>query len=117
MVVDSLINHFKAEYTGRSHIKHRDQRLHAVLHQLLQLTNRFPELVVVYTNQVEENLDQFFGDPTIPLGGHVVAHANTIRIYLRVSKGERRIARTLKSPLPEYETVFAITKAGVEDVE
>ena len=61
--------------------------------------------------------DMFFGDPTAPVGGNIVAHASQTRVYLRKSKGERRIARIADSPLlPENETVFAITGDGIIDV-
>ena len=59
----------------------------------------------------------FFGDPISPVGGHILAHASHTRVYLRKSKGERRIARIVDSPLlPESETVFAITSDGIVDI-
>jgi DNA repair protein RadA len=60
--------------------------------------------------------DIFFGNPTAPIGGHIVGHASQFRVYLRKSKGDKRIARLIDSPhLPEGEAVFRITKKGVED--
>ncbi len=60
--------------------------------------------------------DLLFGDPTAPIGGHIVAHACTTRVYLRKSKGDRRIARVVDSPLlAEGEAVFAIRHTGIED--
>jgi len=45
-----------------------------------------------------------------------VAHACTTRIYLRKSKGDRRIARVIDSPcLPEAEAVFVIQEGGIGD--
>jgi meiotic recombination protein DMC1 len=32
-------------------------------------------------------------DPKKPVGGHVMAHASTTRLYLKKGKGEQRIAR------------------------
>jgi DNA repair protein RadA len=61
------------------------------------------------TNQVHAKPDQFFGDPNAP-------HASHTRLYLRKSKGDRRIARVLDSPLlPESEAVFSIQPQGVVD--
>ncbi|MFX0116731.1 MAG: DNA repair and recombination protein RadA, partial [Candidatus Hodarchaeota archaeon] len=73
-------------------------------------------IAVIVTNQVHAKPDQFFGDPNAPTGGHVVAHASHTRLYLRKSKGDRRIARVLDSPLlPESEAVFSIQPQGVVD--
>ncbi|MEM4747652.1 MAG: hypothetical protein QXW74_03980 [Archaeoglobaceae archaeon] len=55
--------------------------------------------------------DVMFGDPTKPVGGHIVAHTATYRVYLKKSKGDLRIARLVDSPhLPESEVVFKITE-------
>jgi DNA repair protein RadA len=61
--------------------------------------------------------DVFFGDPTRPVGGNVVAHTSTYRIYFKKS-GKKRIARMVDSPHhPEEEVIFALGEAGVIDPE
>jgi len=70
----------------------------------------------VVTNQVMAKPDSYFFDSTAPVGGHVVAHTATFRVYLRKSKGNLRIARLIDSPcLPEAEAMFRITEMGIED--
>jgi DNA repair protein RadA len=116
VVVDSLISHFRAEYVGRGTLASRQQKLNQHIHTLLKLAE-VGNMAVIVTNQVHAKPDMFFGDPTLPVGGHIVAHASQTRVYLRKSKGERRIARIADSPLlPENETVFAITGDGIIDV-
>jgi len=45
-----------------------------------------------------------------------VAHTATYRVYIRKSKGEKRIARLVDSPnLPEREVVISVTEAGIRD--
>jgi DNA repair protein RadA len=62
------------------------------------------------------NPAQLFGDPTTAIGGHIVGHASTYRIYLRRGKAGSRVAKMIDSPnLPENETVFNVTDAGVVD--
>jgi DNA repair protein RadA len=39
-----------------------------------------------------------FGDPTRPIGGHIVAHTATYRLYLRKSKADKRIIKLIDSP-------------------
>jgi len=59
--------------------------------------------------------DVFFGDPTRPIGGNVVAHTSTYRIYFKKS-GKKRIARMVDSPHhPEQEVIFTLGEAGVLD--
>ncbi|MHA2202402.1 MAG: DNA repair and recombination protein RadA [Candidatus Hodarchaeales archaeon] len=116
LIVDSLISHFRAEYVGRGTLAGRQQKLNQHIHTLLKVAE-VSNLAVIVTNQVHSKPDMFFGDPTAPVGGNIVAHASHTRVYLRKSKGERRIARIADSPLlPENETVFAITSDGITDV-
>jgi DNA repair protein RadA len=62
--------------------------------------------------------DMFFGDPTQAVGGHVLAHASTYRVYLRHSKGDKRVAKLVDSPcLPEGECAFKIDENGISDIE
>jgi DNA repair protein RadA len=61
--------------------------------------------------------DQFFGDPTQAIGGHIVGHASTFRIYLRKGKKGSRVAKLVDSPnLPEAEVAFYVTEKGLVDV-
>ncbi len=115
LIVDSLTSHFRAEYVGRGTLADRQQKLNRHLHDLMRFGEIFNAAIVV-TNQVQAKPDAFYGDPTRPIGGHVVAHTATFRIYLKKSKGELRVARLIDSPhLPEGEAVFKITERGIED--
>ena len=40
----------------------------------------------------------FAADPKKPIGGHIVAHASTTRLYLRKGRGEQRICKIYDSP-------------------
>ncbi len=78
-------------------------------------------VAVVITNQVVATVDgsaMFQSDPKKPIGGHIIAHASTTRLYLRKSRGETRICKIYESPsLPECEATFSITAEGIEDVK
>ncbi len=115
VIVDSLISHFRAEYVGRGTLSERQQKLNRFVHKLLKLAEAH-NLCVYMTNQVMASPGLFFGDPTTPVGGHVVAHASTYRVYVRKSKGNKRVARLVDSPcLPEGEAVFEINENGISD--
>ena len=115
IIVDSLTSHFRAEYVGRGMLATRQQKLNRHLKELKQLSDVHNALVLV-TNQVMSKPDAMWGDPTKAIGGHIVGHASTFRLYLRKSKGGRRIARLVDSPnLPEGEAVFTVTAEGLRD--
>ncbi len=115
LVVDSLTAHFRAEYVGRGALADRQQKLNKHMHDLLRWSD-LNNGVVCVTNQVAAKPDAFFGDPTRPIGGHIVGHTATFRIYLRKSKGPKRIARLIDSPhLPEGEAVFTVNEEGIRD--
>jgi DNA repair protein RadA len=114
LCVDSLTAHFRAEYIGRGKLAERQQKLNKHLHDLIQLANLHNAAIVV-TNQVSSNPDSFFGDPTQPIGGHILGHSSTVRIYLRKSKGDKRILRLVDAPnLPDGEAVIRIVGSGLE---
>lgn len=115
IVVDSLTSHFRSDYSGRGMLADRQQKLNRHMHGLQKLAD-VHNLAVVVTNQVMARPDFFFGDPTAPIGGHIVGHSSTFRIYLRKSKGGKRVARLIDSPnLPEGEAIFSVSKEGVRD--
>ncbi|AAL82050.1 DNA repair and recombination protein RadA [Pyrococcus furiosus DSM 3638] len=115
LIVDSLTSHFRSEYIGRGALAERQQKLAKHLADLHRLANLY-DIAVFVTNQVQARPDAFFGDPTRPIGGHILAHSATLRVYLRKGKGGKRIARLIDAPhLPEGEAVFSITEKGIED--
>ena len=115
IVIDSLTAHFRAEYIGRGVLAERQQLLNKHIHELMRFGD-IHNAVVYVTNQVHAKPDAFFGDPTRPVGGHIVGHSATFRVYLRKSKGGKRIARLIDSPsLPEAEAVFSVSEDGIRD--
>ena len=115
LIVDSLTSHLRAEYVGRCAFAERQQLLNRHMHDLLDFATVNNALIAV-TNQVAAKPDAFFGDPTRPIGGHIVGHTATFRLYLRKGKAGKRIARLIDSPnLPEGEAVFMVSEDGIKD--
>ncbi len=116
VVVDSVISLHRAEFSGRGTLAERQQRLNVLIHRLLRTAEVY-NVAVVVSNQVKATPDIFFGDPTKPAGGHVLAHACTYRVYLKKA-GQERIAVMVDSPCHPYgDARFRITDAGIEDPE
>jgi meiotic recombination protein DMC1 len=88
------------------------------LYYALQIAEEF-NVAVVITNQIQSDPSGgavFVSDPKKPVGGHVIAHASTIRLSLRKGKGEQRLLKVVQAPhLAEGEASFAITGDGISD--
>ena len=113
LCVDSLTAHFRAEYVGRGELAERQQKLNKHLHDLMRVGD-LNNTAVLVTNQVASNPDSFFGDPTQPIGGNILGHTSTFRIYLRKSKQDKRIVRLVDAPnLADGEAVMRITGDGM----
>ena len=117
VVIDSLTAHFRAEFIGRGTLADRQQKLNKHMHVLLKLADTH-NLCVYVTNQVMAKPDMFFGDPTQAIGGHIVAHASTFRVYLRKGKKGTRVAKLIDSPnMPEGEASFYVYENGVKNIK
>jgi DNA repair protein RadA len=117
IIVDSLTAHFRAEFVGRGTLSERQQKLNKHMHTLLKLSDMYNACVVV-TNQVMAKPNVMFGDPTQAIGGHVVGHSSTFRVYLRKGKKGSRVAKLVDSPnLPDNECMFFVNTSGLNDKE
>jgi len=115
IIIDSLVSHFRAEYPGRENLAERQQKLNHHISQLLKIADIY-NIAVVVTNQVMAQPDAFFTNPLKPVGGNVVAHGATYRVWIRKGKENVRIAKIFDSPYhPEREVTFRITEEGVVD--
>lgn len=115
IVVDSIISHLRAEYTGRGTLAERQQLLNKQLHELARLAYS-RKIAIVLTNQVSTQVGGYI-TYNVPTGGHIMGHASTFRILLKKSKDNKRIAKLFDSPsLAEKETAFKITANGIEDI-
>ena len=116
VIVDSLTAHFRAEYIGRGTLAERQQKINRHMRDIAKLAQIYNFCAYV-TNQVMARPDMFFGDPTQAIGGHIVGHASTFRIYLRKGKKGSRVAKLVDSPnLPEGEASFYVETSGLKDI-
>lgn len=116
VVVDSLTSQFRAEFIGRGTLSERQQKLNKHMNTLKKLGQVY-NMAIYVTNQVMAKPDMFFGDPTAAIGGNIVGHNSTFRIYLRKGKKGSRVAKLIDSPnLPESECNFFVKEEGLEDV-
>jgi len=115
IIIDSLTSRFRYEYLGRGTLAGRQQKLNKHMHMLQKWADLY-NIPVYVTNQVMSNPGLLFGDPTTPIGGHIVGHTSAYRLYLRRSKGTKRIAKLVDSPsMPDGECIFQVTSKGIHD--
>jgi DNA repair protein RadA len=115
IIVDSLTAHFRAEFIGRGTLAERQQKLNKHMHALSKLADMY-NVGVYVTNQVMAKPDAFFGDPTEAIGGHIVGHNSTYRVYLRRGKKGTRVAKLIDAPdLPDAECIVQVTETGIEN--
>lgn len=115
VIVDSLTAHFRSEFIGRGNLGERQGLLNEHMHDLL----RFAEInnaVAAVTNQVITNPGQLYGDPTKPVGGNIVGHTSTYRVYLKKAKQGKRVAKMIDSPEnPDDEILISVGVEGIRD--
>lgn len=120
LIIDSATALFRTDYSGRGELSARQNALAKFMRMLLRLADEFGVAVVI-TNQVVAQVDgaaMFSADPKKPIGGNIIAHASTTRLYLRKGRGATRICKIYDSPcLPEAEAMFAINPDGIGDAQ
>jgi len=116
VVLDGAIGQFREEYLGRGTLAERQNQIAHLMTHLKNISYYF-NTVVLFTNQVQSDPSIMFGDPVKPIGGHIVGHAPTYRMYFKKS-GRKHIARMVDSPEdPVADMQFDLTEKGIADIE
>ncbi|KAJ3208060.1 Meiotic recombination protein dmc1 [Clydaea vesicula] len=120
LIIDSVIALFRVDFSGRGELSERQQKLNQMMSRLMKMAEEF-NIAVVITNQMTADPGAtmtFMADPKKPIGGHVLAHASTTRLYLKKGRAETRIAKLYDSPdVPEGEAVYQISEGGICDAK
>ncbi|NHJ04228.1 MAG: hypothetical protein EAX90_05360 [Candidatus Heimdallarchaeota archaeon] len=118
IIIDSLMAPFRNEFHELNLLAIRQKKLGKLIGLLKRIAIAF-NTSVVFTNQVMANIGpsgQFI--PVIATGGHVVAHASDIRIFMKKLKGNMRRAKIDDCAwLPNETADYFITNAGIADEE
>jgi len=114
VIIDSMIGHLRSEYIGRGNLSDRQGELGSMLQTLLKVALS-TKVTVVYTNQVMDR-PIAYGNPEVPTGGTIMAHAGGTRLHLRKGRENKRIAKLIDSlSLPEGEAAFVVCEKGIDD--
>lgn len=116
IVVDGVVGQYAEEFIGRGTLSARQNKLRRVMTHLKNICYYF-KCTVIFTNQVQTDPSIMFGDPIKPIGGNVVGHASTYRIYFK-KQGKKRIARMVDSPKDALlECEYLLNEKGIDSVE
>ena len=118
LIIDSIMAPFRVDFSGRGELSERQQVLGKFLSKLQKISEQF-NIAVFITNQVMADPGgamSYAVDPKKPIGGHILAHASSTRLFLRKGKGEQRVVKIFDSPsIAEGEAVFQLSDGGIID--
>lgn len=119
LIVDSVMSLYRTDYSGRGELSARQSHVAQFMRSLQRLADEFG-IAVLITNQVVAQVDGMAGmfnpDPKKPIGGNIIAHASTTRLFFKKGRAETRICKVYDSPcLPEGDCTFAIYEDGIGD--
>lgn len=120
VLVDGVIGQIRKEFGGRAELSDRQQYLKPFMERLGSMP-LYLRCWVFFSNQVLESADVMFGgDPTRPIGGNIVGHEATHRVYLKHfdTSDKKWAAKIWDSPHhSRQEVIFILGAKGVEDTE
>ena len=116
IVIDSATGLFRQDFSGRGMLSERQKYLDEFLTMASNMAN-FHNIAIIWTNQVMINPGVFYGDPVTAIGGTVLAHKSTYRVYFKKS-GVYRMGKMVDSPKHgQIEVMFGLSEDGVVDQE
>lgn len=118
LIIDSIMAPYRVDFSGRGELAERQQLLGRFLNKVQKISEQF-NVAVYMTNQVTADPGggmTYAVDPKKPVGGNIIGHASTTRLFLRKGKGEQRVCKIYDSPsVPESEVIFQLTEGGIND--
>lgn len=126
LIVDSIINLYKADYPERSKLPKRQQQLNKYMHMLLNIAHN-NDVAVIVTNHIQSSPNRFtFGSQrVVPTGGNAIAYVATYRIrlealfsaplYAELGRPDKYWAILEHGPSAYSNAYFTINQTGVTD--
>lgn len=129
LIIDSIINLYKADYPGPATLPQRQQQLNKYMHMLSNIAQS-GRIAVIVTNHIQSSLDgysSFRNKPIVPAGGNIIAYvANyTIRLvrifscrsYPEFARPYKHMAVLEHGPSSHSKTYtcFTIDSSGIAD--
>ena len=115
MIIDSLINHLRVEYRGRSQLPSRQQKLSLLISKLHKIAIE-KKIAVVLTNHIQTDPSYFSSfHNEVPVGGNIINYTSTHIVRLKKMRVNTHAFLIKSNYLPYNESHFIITKKGIEN--
>lgn len=117
LIIDSLTALFRTEFLGRGTLQNRQSKIGSMMKKISRTIETW-KLACLVTNQVlSDPSSPAFMDSIKPVGGNLVGHLSTYRLYIKRA-GKKRIVRFVDSPChPESEMLLDIDQGGIKNAE
>jgi len=117
MIIDSIIAHFRAEYSDLNNLGDRQDRLGEMLKELQGIASGY-DVAVFYSNQAYDDPGEHFGDSTKATGGNVLTHNSSYRLYSQDRQSKGWAVELVDSPyLPQEVRRFDVDDTGIIDTD
>lgn len=115
VILDGAIGLFRKNFHGRAELSVRQDYLKDLMSMIGSIPTYFNCWAII-TNQVQADPGVFFGDPTKPIGGNIVGHEATYRVYVRVLSDQKWSVKMVDSPHHAKQAItFKLGIKGVQD--
>lgn len=127
LIVDSIINLYKADYPERFKLPQRQQQLNKYMHMLSNIAqnNNVAVIVINHIQSSPYRFSTFSSKPQVPAGGNVISYVTTYRIrlmcmfsaklYAELGRPDKYMAILEHGPYAYSKTYFTIDQTGVTD--
>ena len=114
LVIDSFTGLFRAEFTGIGNLASRQYSINSILNWMRRL-GLATDAIFVYTNQVTTKIPKGYGsgNPSAPVGGHVVSHASDYRFFTRGGAQKKRKISLKDNAYWNTDIDFLVSPANV----
>lgn len=127
LIVDSIINLYKADYPECSMLPQRQQQLNKYMHMLSNIA-RSNDVAVIVPNHIQSSphrFSSFRNKSQVPAGGNIISYVATYRIrlmpmfsallYAEMGQPDKYVAILEHGPSCYSKTYFTIDQTGVTD--
>ena len=116
LIIDSLINHLRIEYPGRSQLPLRQQKINLLMGKLQKIAQE-KKIAVIITNHIQADpTPNFSSYDVVPTGGNIINYASTHIVRLRKTSDYTNASLIKSNYLASNESYFTINKKGIDDI-
>ena len=112
LIVDSIINHLRIEYQGRSELPLRQQKLNLLMSKLQKIATE-KRVAVVITNHIQSDPTPFHN--AVPVGGNILKFSSTHIVSLKKYRNNTHACLIKSNWLPYDGSYFIVTGKGIEN--